>query len=72
MNTLRALVALVMLNLLMGCATCRQNSSTQATTPTQDAPWWQLVVGFVFGFAANSAYYAGIEQQRIQSGDPAR
>jgi hypothetical protein len=72
MKTLRVFVALVMLNLPMGCATCRQNSITQATTPTQDAPWWQLVVGFLFGFAANSAYYIATEQQRTQSGDPAR
>jgi hypothetical protein len=72
MKTLRVLVALVMLSLPMGCATCRQQSGAQAPTTIQDAPWWQQVVGFLFGFAANSAYYTGTEQQRTQSGDPTR
>jgi uncharacterized membrane protein len=39
---------------------------------TDDAPWWQYVVGFIFGFFAAGAYEFGVQQQRDQSGDPTR
>jgi hypothetical protein len=55
-----------------GCATCRQSSDAQAAGSTKEAPWRQQVFGFIFGFAANSAYAIGAEEQRIQSGDPTR
>ena len=72
MKTLRILIVVVLLHLLAGCATCRPTSSAQAGRPTEEVSWWQSVVGFIFGFAANSAYSIGADQQRIQSSDPTR
>ena len=65
------LMVLVVVN-LAGCATCRESSGTSAARPGEETPMWKLFCGWLLDCAAYSAYDYGASRQSAQSGDPAR
>ena len=64
-----AIIALLLVLLATGCATCRESSDAQATRTTDKTPAWQQFFGWLFGCAGSWAYDCARDEQRIQSSD---
>lgn len=67
MKSLVLFIVVVMLNLVTGCATCRQSSDAQVTSATKDTSWWQYVVGFFGIFALESAHDMAVDNSECQA-----